>query len=224
MARELTASQKAYLFGLITVVLWSTIATALKLTLRHIDQYQMLFVATLTSTLFLGTVLAFQRRLIDTLRGLGEYWRLSLAQGVLNPLVYYLILFSAYDLLPAQVAQPINYTWAITLMLLSVLILKQRPTRADYISAMICYSGVLVISLQGGSGGFSIANPVGVALALLSTIIWALYWILNMRDQRDSLVTLFSGFLFSLPLVILVTVLLSSIEALPFEGIVGGVY
>ena len=45
--------------------------------------------------------------------------------GLINPTAYYLILFAAYDRLPAHIAQPINYT-CITLALLAVPLLGQR--------------------------------------------------------------------------------------------------
>ena len=35
--------------------------------------------------------------------------------GLLNPVAYYLILFKAYTILPAQVAQPLNMIWPIVL-------------------------------------------------------------------------------------------------------------
>jgi drug/metabolite transporter (DMT)-like permease len=112
--------------------------------------------------------------------------------------LYYLILFHAYDLLPAQVAQPINYTWAITLTILSIVILKQHITGRDILAGLVCYSGVLVISLQGSVAGISRSQALGVGLALLSTLVWACYWIYNIRDDRDPVVALFLNFLFAL--------------------------
>ena len=39
-------------------------------------------------------------------------WQQSLLPGLLNPCLYYLVLFKAYELLPAQQAQALNYSWA----------------------------------------------------------------------------------------------------------------
>jgi drug/metabolite transporter (DMT)-like permease len=39
----------------------------------------------------------------------------SAITGALNPFGYYLILFKAYSLLPAQLAQPLNMIWPVTL-------------------------------------------------------------------------------------------------------------
>ncbi|GIR70608.1 MAG: hypothetical protein CM15mP74_18590 [Halieaceae bacterium] len=48
--------------------------------------------------------------------------------GWLNPGLYYLVLFAAYDQLPAQEAMAINYSWGITLALIAAPLLQQRLT------------------------------------------------------------------------------------------------
>ncbi|MBU1610952.1 MAG: DMT family transporter, partial [Proteobacteria bacterium] len=117
--------------------------------------------------------------------------------------LYYLVLFGAYDRLPAQEAQPLNYTWAITLALLSVPLLKQRIARSDFVAAFIAYAGVVVISTHGDLLAMRFSDPLGVGLALGSTVIWALYWIFNTRETRDPVVSLFLNFCFGLPMIAL---------------------
>ncbi|MDE0286860.1 MAG: DMT family transporter, partial [Gammaproteobacteria bacterium] len=115
----MTNQHKAYLFALSAVLLWSTVATAFKISLRYLDVFQLLLVASVTATLCLLLVVVLTGRLkIPASLGKRDYLRLA-CLGILNPFCYYLVLFRAYDLLPAQVAQALNYTWAITLMLLS---------------------------------------------------------------------------------------------------------
>ncbi|HCO12391.1 MAG TPA: EamA family transporter, partial [Desulfonauticus sp.] len=41
--------KKAYFFGLLTVFIWSTVASAFKLSLRYLTPLQLLFYASLTS-------------------------------------------------------------------------------------------------------------------------------------------------------------------------------
>lgn len=64
------------------------------------------------------------------------------------------------------------------------------------VALLISFIGVLVISSQGGISGFEKTNWTGVALATGSSIIWALYWIYNVRDKRDPVVKLFQNFCF----------------------------
>ena len=118
--------KKRILFALAAVLFWSTVASAFKLSLRTLTPAELLLYAGLTSTLVLGLILLFQGKLGDALSGGRETIGTALKLGLLNPFLYYLILFKAYDLLPAQEAQPLNYTWAITLTLLSIPLLNRK--------------------------------------------------------------------------------------------------
>ncbi|MFT7692382.1 MAG: drug/metabolite transporter (DMT)-like permease, partial [Candidatus Latescibacterota bacterium] len=106
-------------------------ASAFKLSLRYLDYAQLLLYACGVSTLVLGSIVLVQKKVGLVFAGGRRAWLRSLALGLLNPLVYYLVLFSAYERLPAQEAQPLNYTWALTLTLLSIPLLKQRPSWSD---------------------------------------------------------------------------------------------
>jgi drug/metabolite transporter (DMT)-like permease len=127
-------------------------------------------------------------------------------------------------MLPAQEAQAINYTWAITLSFMAVPILKQRLKAADYIAAAACYFGVLYISTRGQIGSLEFSNISGVAFALLSTIIWALYWLLNTKDKRPSLIGLTLNFAFALPLIVIYAGTTGELSHWDHGGVWGAIY
>ncbi|MBU1040583.1 MAG: DMT family transporter [Proteobacteria bacterium] len=220
----MSRQRRAYLYGLGTVLIWSTVATAFKIALRHLDHLQLLLVADAVSVLTLALILTAQGKL-PLLRGLtrGEALRCALL-GALNPFLYYVILFKAYSLLPAQVAQPLNYTWAITLSLLSVPLLGQKLTRRDLLAICVSYAGVVVLSTQGRLTALDFGNPLGVGLALFSTLIWALYWIGNTKSATDPVLALFLNFAFALPLVLGATLLFSEMPPANVEGLLAAAY
>jgi len=220
----MTRQGRAYLYGLAAIGLWSTVASACKLSLRFISPAELVFYSSLTSCLLLAVILLYQKKL-DLLRAMGKTeWILGGQLGLLNPFLYYLILFKAYDLLPAQQAQPINYTWAITLSLLSVPLLGQRLGRMQMAAILISYFGVIVISTGGKLLELHFDNPFGVFLALLSTVFWALYWIGNTRDSRDPVVGLFMNFLCAVPCIGLYMVLFQPLRMIDPRGLAGAVY
>lgn len=216
--------RKAYIFGLLTVLLWSTVATAFKIALRYLEPVQLLLVANVTSIVVLALILVVRGKLgqIFTFNR-AEYLR-SLGLGLLNPVLYYLVLFEAYDRLPAQEAQPLNYTWAITLSLLSIPLLRQRISPRDLGAALVSYAGVIVISTRGNLLSLSFSDGWGVALALGSTVIWSLYWIYNTRDDREPVAALLLSFLFAAPFVLAACVLLSTPLITSGPGLAAGVY
>ena len=216
--------KKAYIYGLSTVLLWSTVATAFKLSLRYLDYIQLLLYSTIVSILVLSCILALRGKTRLLFSYSSKQYLQSLVLGFLNPFLYYMVLFKAYDLLPAQEAQPLNYTWAITLALLSIPLLKQRIGIKDIFSVFVSYSGVVVISTHGDIFSFRFSNPLGVALALGSTVIWALYWIYNTKDDRDPVAGLLLNFMFGLPWVLTCCLLFSNVRvSIPF-GLVGAAY
>jgi drug/metabolite transporter (DMT)-like permease len=186
--------KKAYICGLAAVCLWSTVATAFKLSLRHLGPEPLLFYASLTSVLVLLLILAIQGR-IGELSGLTlKEARFSLLLGGLNPFLYYLVLIRAYDLLRAQEAQAINYTWAITMSLLSIPLLGQRLRGLQFVAIGLGYLGALIISTRGNLLGFEMESPMGFALAMGSTVIWALFWIFGVKDAMDPTLRLLLNF------------------------------
>ncbi len=113
-------------------------------------------------------------------------------------------MFKGYDLLPAQVAQSLNYTCAITLTLLSVPVLKYKLIKRDLITVLYGYIGVVFISFSDKSI-IGELNYLGVFLAMFSTIIGALYWLLNARDKRSSIIKLLQSFLLVVPILLVIT-------------------
>jgi drug/metabolite transporter (DMT)-like permease len=220
----LTQQQRAYGFGLAAVLAWSTVATAFKLSLVYLSPAQLLLYASAASLLALLSILICQGRLKEVLPAFRDNWRASLLFGAINPFAYYLILFEAYSLLPAQEAQAINYTWALTMTLLAVPFLKQTLKKNDIWAAVLCYLGVLVIATRGELLSLNFSNLTGVGLALVSTLLWAAYWILNAKDQREPVLGLTLNFAISLPLTLVWCVINGELVSVSWQGLVGAAY
>lgn len=217
------SQSRAFAFAVLTLLMWSTAATAFKLTLAHATVLQTLAVAVVVSsvTLFFMVTLAGQgRALIQTLQ---SHWQITLVAGLMNPVIYYLVLFEAYDRLPAQLAQPINITWTIVLSLMAGMLLKQPIRRFDYWAAWVSYAGVIIIVSQGDPKLLLTADWWGVGLAIFSTLIWAGYWTLNIRDQRAPLVGMCLNFVVASPVVVAIWWGLDG-QVPPWQGLLGGIY
>jgi len=208
----MNSSKQAYTYAALAVLFWSTVATSFKLALREYDFIQLIFYASAVTVILLFAVLVFQGKTKQIFRQTKKQWLYSLLMGAFNPLLYYLILFKAYSLLPAQVAQPLNMIWPITLALLSVPLLGQKISWISFVALLISFAGVFFISSQGGFDGFKNTNPLGVALAVGSSVLWSLYWIFNVRDRRDEVVKLFLNFAIGLIYLLPVVAIFSSFK------------
>lgn len=216
--------KQAYLYATVVVLIWSTVASAFKITLHYLDFLQLLFFAALVSLVTLFVVVVMQNK-IDVLRTFSprDYLH-SLLLGFLNPFLYYIVLFKAYSLLPAQQAVSLNYTWAIQLVLLSIPLLKQKIGFQSIFAIVVSYIGVIIIATQGNLIALHFANPLGTVLALGSAIIWALFWIYNIRDKRDEIVKLFLNFLFGFIFICIYMILSGRLIVPNTSGIIGSVY
>jgi drug/metabolite transporter (DMT)-like permease len=217
-----TRTTQSYLYAGITVAFWSTVATAFKLSLGYLDVFQLVLYASVSAATVLVIPVIVSGNvglMIDELR---KYPMQTFGFALLNPLIYYLVLFAAYDRLPAQIAQPVNYTWALVLVLLSIIFLGQRPTRYDLIATAVSYGGVVIIALGSGSDNVSF-SLIGLGLAILSTLIWASYWILLMKDPRDERVSMCLNFVTVLPMALVLCLIFSDLSV-PWQGWLGASY
>ena len=189
----------ALVYALASVLLWATVATGFKLGLRELAPVQLLFLGCCVALAFFAVARCFVSAKL-TAREHGA----TAAMGLVTPLAYYVVLFEAYDRLPAQIAQPLNYTWAIAIAVLAVPILRQSLSWQGWSGVFVGYVGVAVILSRGEFAGFAHFDAFGVALALFSTLLWAGYWIATVRLRVHPVPMMLNGFAVATPLVALV--------------------
>ena len=227
-ASSSASNQRALIYALSAVGLWSTMATAFKWALEFNTPMALITLAATVSWCFFGV------RVIgaDSLKSMREMKSAPVIRclllGLLNPAFYYWILFTAYDLLPAQDAMAINYTWGLTLPLVASLFSRTLPTKYETGLALLSYLGILVIATNGNLGSLEFDQPAGVALALFSTVIWGLSWVVNSRivdaNNIDPELALFLNFSAALPVLWIVTGLTGQLPSVSMGSLLGGLY
>ncbi len=220
----MNSTDKSYLFACLAVLCWSTVATAFKISLRNLDFIQLIYVASIVTVVILFVFLLINGKINNIFRQTVRQYIYSVFLGALNPMLYYLVLFKAYSLLPAQVAQPLNMVWPIVLALLSVPLLGQKIGFLSIAALFVSFAGVVIISSQGDLTGYKNTNIAGVMLALGSSVIWSLYWILNVRDKRDEIVKLFLNFFFGLIFLSLCMIFFSDFRINTGTGFYAAIY
>ncbi|MBN2127981.1 MAG: DMT family transporter [Sedimentisphaerales bacterium] len=228
MTIERKQYKAAYAYAAVAVLFWATSASAFNLSLRHVGVLPLLFCASVTSTVifFLYLAASGKWRFLRAFTKRDYLWSAGL--GLLNPYLYYLILFKAYSLLPAQEAQPINFVWPLTLVLLSIPLLGQHIRLASIFAIVLSFCGVVVIATRPSRPAdildFRFSSGPAVLLALGSTVIWALFWIYNTRDRQDAAVRLAVNFLFASGYILVTMFLFDRIHVVPWRGLLGGIY
>lgn len=216
--------KKAYFYAGMAIFFWSTVATVFKIALRYLDPLNLVMYASFTSFVALFFIVSYQGKLKEIRTFSKSDFGSSMFLGFLNPFLYYIILFKAYTLLPAQVAQPLNMVWPIVLVFLSIPVLKQKIGFSSFISLFIGFAGVFLISSQGDVLHFGKSDPFGVILAVGSSLIWSFFFIFNVRDKRDEELKLLMNFFFSTLFIVILNLFKGNFQVPVFEGITAAVY
>ncbi len=189
-------NKKAIIYAGIAVLLWSTVATAFKIALRNLQPFELMLYSSVFSTIILFIAVIIKQRFINFKYLKIKDYLLFAFLGLLVPFGYYSILFKAYDLLPAQIAQAINFTWPIAIVILSVIIKKEKLSILQFVAIFISFIGAYVVISGGNFNNIINFNIQGIIYAFLSVFIWATYWLINRELNYDMSIALFFIFLF----------------------------
>lgn len=215
---------QAYIYAGIAVLLWSTVATSMKIALQSYSFLQLLFWSSATALVALSILMLVTKKYQNLAKLPPKAILKSAFYGAVNPFLYYIVLFKAYDLLPAQEAQALNYTWPIMLSLLAVPLLKQKISLKNVMAIGISFIGVLIIATGGNLINLSFTREEGVLLGVASAIIWALFWIFNIKDERDELSKLFLNFCFGFIYIVIALLFTSEIVFINIKTWLNAVY
>lgn len=161
---------RATAIGFLAVLLWSALA--------------LLTVATAPVPPFLLNALTFGIGgsvglvWIAAAGGAGRLRQVSpgvLAFGIAGLFGYHALYFSALRLAPAAEAGLISYLWPLFIVLLSGLLPGERLRRAHVIGALIAFAGAALIVLARGRGEMAPGAALGLGLAFLCALVWAVY-------------------------------------------------
>lgn len=193
----MTNQNRAFLYAGLTVLMWSTIATALKLALAGLSPTPLILAAMGTALAVLGGLLALKGKQAGGLADIPTMtrgdWLNILAQGGIL-FCYYSLLLNAFDGLPAQVAQPINSTWALVLALFSAWLLHQSLSLKEFLCMLLAYGGVVIVATGGSSGALGPIRLGSLACVMGSTVLNAVYWLVNAKGRVARQLSLFLSF------------------------------
>jgi drug/metabolite transporter (DMT)-like permease len=215
---------RAYIYAFAAVLLWSTVATAFKIALRDLSYLQLLFYSSLTAFIVLFILLVVTKKRQELKLQSGKDFLKSAFAGLLNPFLYYMVLFKAYELLPAQEALALNYSWAVMVVIMSIIFLKQKIRFFGVAGILVSFLGLVLIATKGNLAYFDLDEPLGVALAFGSSLIWAVFWIYNLRDKRDVLIKLFLSFAFGFVFISALMLFQGISPVVSLQGLLAAVY
>ena len=220
----MTDQRKAYIYAIAAILMWSTMATAFKLTLRFVDSFQMVVLSAFFAFAIVFCILLVRGKVPLLFSFRPRQYLGSALLGLLNPFLYYVVVLAAYSRLLGQEAMVLNYVWPIVLVLLSALLLGQRLGPKTLLALLLSFLGVVLIATRGKLGALRFSDPLGVGLAVGSSLFWSLFWILNVKDKRDEDIKLCLNFFFGFAYALITVALVRGLSWPSPAGLAGTAY
>jgi len=174
--------RKNYIYALLSVFIWATMAAIAKLLLSDIPNLQTLSVSSLLAFLFLLLIN------LKTIKGMRKYsakdYMIMAGLGALGLLLYSALYYYGLTQLSSQEACILNYLWPIMLVVFSTVILKEKFTLIKWIAMICSFLGIVILS-TGSSGAASGNAYWGIVSCVIAAACYGLFSVLNKKADYD---------------------------------------
>ncbi|MFL5785978.1 MAG: DMT family transporter [Bacteriovoracaceae bacterium] len=189
----MTREKRSLLLGLITIVLWGSLATFGNL-LIHLPPF-----FTLGVSFLIGSLLSLRnpREMFPSMK--------LLLFGTAGYFGYHFFLFYAFRFAPAVEANLINYLWPVLMVMMAPLFERNTQLRRyHFTGAILSIIGCLFLVSGAPADSISGEESKGYALALMAAITWPVYSLGRKKFPSTSVCSI-GGFCLSTGVLCLIT-------------------
>ncbi len=196
MNHSKSSMAKGIIFVLIAAAFWGTMGVFVRyLNAAGLASLEITQIRITVGFLCIGCYLLLFRR--DLLRIKRKDLWCFLGTGIVSLLLFSTSYFKSIELgVSLSTAAILLYTAPIFVMLMSLVLFKEKLTLPKVAALVLSFVGCILVS---GIGGGSLGNPVGIALAIASGFFYALYSIFSryaIQRGYTALTIVFYTFLF----------------------------
>jgi len=196
----LLIEKKAYIYALISSIIWGSFPAISRINLNHLNNYQVLFFTNIIAVCIFGLILLITGRAKKVIHAPLRTHIPPLLIGIPACLFYGLFYFSMKRTGTLE-ALAIVYTWPFLLIIANWLFYGEKMDVFKTVKIFLGYCGVaLVISAGNGLAEISLSHWSGNLSAMVSVIFWVLFNSLASRRKSDAVADHFFIFLSMLAL------------------------
>lgn len=211
----------AYLYVSLAVLLWASTPAVAKLLLRDINNIQVMFYSVFFAIIGLLTIVIAKGKLkIFKEYKKRDYFRMAF-MGTLGCYLYYIFLLGALMYAPAQEAFIINYLWPMMVVILAILILKEKLSFKKLLGLILSFIGMYIVATKGELLNFTFSNAKGDILAILGAIAYGLFSVLGKKYKYEVFTSMLIYYLFGFILILIHILAFSSIPQISLQQLAG---
>lgn len=176
--------KKNYIYAILTVFIWSTLAATAKMLLADIPNLETLAVSSIFSFVFLLVINIIN----GSIRELKKYsikdYAIMAGLGFLGLFMYSALYYYGLAQLTSQEACILNYLWPIMLVIFSSIILKEKITVTKGLAMFCSFLGIIILST--GSGSTATGNATaGMISCIVAAACYGLFSVLNKKADYN---------------------------------------
>ena len=181
--------RKNYVYALITVALWATLATAVKLVLKDIPNFEALAVSSAFAFVFLLVLNIINGSIKEMKYHRPKDHLITAGLGFLGLFMYSALYYYGIGELGSQEACILNYLWPMMIVLFACMILKEKLTVRKVIALILSFAGIVVLTLGNGCGA-SGNRLLGIIACVSAAVCYGLFSVLNKKRGLSQSVTM----------------------------------
>lgn len=183
----MNSTTKSIIYVLVCVLLWALIPVVSKLGQANLDNHQFLFWSSLISFFTFLIIITIQNKVKVFFYLPAKDWLTSIGLGILGTYLYYILLYFGYANAKGIEVLIIQYCWPIFVIVLSVLILKEKLNSRKLISIIFGFLGVLLVLTKGKLTDIHFDNLFVDSVVLLAAFVFGLFSVLSKKVKIDAL-------------------------------------
>lgn len=175
----MTDRLQAALLASLCVLLWGLIPVVAKTGQVGLSSEQFLFFSSITSLLVMAAVAGFTGKWRHFMQFSKPDCLKIVANGLLGTWLYYWLLYQGYSLADGVEVLVTQYTWPVTICVLSVVILKEQWHRYKTLAVVLGFSSVVLVLTKGELSSATVSEPLAIFWVFVGASSFALFSVLS---------------------------------------------
>ena len=182
--------RKSYLYASITVLIWATLATVVKIILYDIPNFEVLTI----SSVFAFVFLLIMNIINGSVKELKHYrlknYLMMSGLGFLGLFLYSALYYYGISALSSQEACILNYLWPLMIVVFACILLKEKLTARKLIAMGMSFAGIVVLTVGTGGAASSGNRLWGIVACVTAAVCYGLFSVLNKKHSLNQNITM----------------------------------